>query len=127
MTLLFTYMTLPLVSSCIVVCKSDLVINFVGTYRGIMSHVEILDMSHLFHILNLAHALFLFLASLWKISILSRSGTTALALDTGTPRHSRALERHCRTIYRLLFSNFPSAFAIVGLFTFLMGFYRCYG
>src|SRR6187551_2074604 len=59
MTLCIVTMTLPLASSCSLLWECGLVINFVGTHRGIVSQVETLvalDMSHLlFHLLILAH------------------------------------------------------------------------
>ena len=64
MSLLIATITLPLVSSCLLLWKCGLVINLVGTYRGIVSHVgtlEALDMSHLFILLNLTHAFVFFL------------------------------------------------------------------
>jgi hypothetical protein len=63
MTLLIASITLPLAFTCLLLWKCDLVINFVGTPRGIVSHVgalEALDMSHLL-LLNLAHAFGFFL------------------------------------------------------------------
>ena len=64
MSLLIATITLPLVSSCLLLWKCGLVINLVGTHRGIVSHVgtlEALDMSHLLLLLNLAHAFVFFL------------------------------------------------------------------
>ena len=46
---------------CFLVEKCGLVINLVGTHRGIVSHVGALDMSHLLLLLDLAHALLFFL------------------------------------------------------------------
>ena len=59
MSLLIATITLPLVSSCLLLWKCGLVINLVGTHRGIVSHVgtlEALNMSHLLLLLNLTHA-----------------------------------------------------------------------
>ena len=64
MSLLIATITLPLVSSCLLLWKCGLVINLVGTHRGIVSHVgtlEALDMSHLLLLLNLSHAIDFFL------------------------------------------------------------------
>ena len=64
MSLLIITITLPLVSSCLLLWKCGLVINLVGTHRGIVSHVrtlEALDISHLLLFLDLAHALLFFL------------------------------------------------------------------
>ena len=64
MSLLIVAITLPLVSSCLLLWKCGLVINLVVTHRGIVSHVgtlEALDMSHLLLLLNLAHAFVFFL------------------------------------------------------------------
>jgi len=64
MSLLIATITLPLVSSCLLLWKCGLVINLVGTHRGIVSHVgtlEALDMSHLLLLLNLTHAFVFFL------------------------------------------------------------------
>jgi hypothetical protein len=63
MTLLIASITLPLALTCLLLWKCDLVINFVGTPRGIVSHVgalEALDMSHLL-LLNLVHAFVFYL------------------------------------------------------------------
>ena len=63
MSLLIATIILPLVSSCLLLWKCGLVINLVGTHRGIVSHVrtlEALDMSHLL-LLNLAHVFVFFL------------------------------------------------------------------
>jgi hypothetical protein len=56
-----TTITLPLASSCLVLWKCGLIIDLVGTYRSIVSHVGELDMSHLLLLLDLAHALLFFL------------------------------------------------------------------
>ena len=61
MTLLIASITLPLASSYLLVGKSCLVINLVGTHRGIVFHVGALDMSHLLLLLYLTHALLFFL------------------------------------------------------------------
>ena len=64
MSLLIVTITLPLVSSCLLLWKCDLVVNLVRTHRGIVSHVgtlEALDMSHLLLLLNLTHAFVFFL------------------------------------------------------------------
>ena len=64
MSLLIATITLPLVSSCLLLWKCGLVINLVVTHRGIVSHVgtlEALDMSHLLLLLNLTHAFVFFL------------------------------------------------------------------
>ena len=64
MSLLIASITLPLDFSCLLVWKCGLVINLVGTHRGIVSHVgtlEALDVSHLLLLLNLAHAFVFFL------------------------------------------------------------------
>ena len=64
MSLLIATITLPLVSSCLLLWKCVLVTNLVGTHRGIVSHFEILealDMSHPLLLLNLAHAFVFFL------------------------------------------------------------------
>ena len=53
--------TLPLAYFCILLRKCDLVINLVGTLRGIVSNVGALDMSHLLLLLDLAHVLLFFL------------------------------------------------------------------
>ena len=63
MSLLITTITLPLVSSCLLLWKCGLVINLVGTHRGTVSHIgtlEALDMSHLL-LLNIAHTFVFFL------------------------------------------------------------------
>ena len=61
MSLPIATITLPLVSSCLLLWKCGLVINLVGTHRGIVSHVGVLDISHIFLLLNLAHAFNFFL------------------------------------------------------------------
>ena len=60
MSLLIATITLPLVSSCLLLWKCGLDISLVGTYRGIVFHVEALDMTHLL-VLDLAHGLLFFL------------------------------------------------------------------
>ena len=63
MSLLITTITLPLVSSCLLLWKCRLLINLVGTHRGIVSHVgtlEALGVSHLLLLLNLSHAFVFF-------------------------------------------------------------------
>ena len=63
MSLPIATITLPLISSCLLLWKCGLVINLVGTHRGIVSHVgtlEALNMSHLLLLLNPTHAFVFF-------------------------------------------------------------------
>ena len=53
-----------------------MVINLVGTHRGIVSHIGALDMSHLLLFLDLAHALLFFLQG-----VVSHVVTLFLALE----------------------------------------------
>ena len=64
MSLLIATITLPLVSSCLLLWRCGLVINLVGTHRSIVSYVgtlKALDMSHLLLLLNLTDAFVFFL------------------------------------------------------------------
>jgi hypothetical protein len=76
MSLLIATITLPLVSSCLLLWKCGLVINLVGTLRGIVSHVGALHMNHLLLLLNLAHAFLFFLQG-----VISYMVTLLLALE----------------------------------------------
>jgi hypothetical protein len=125
-----------------------LVINLVGTHRGIVSHVgtlEALDMSHLLFLLDLAHALLFFLqgAISYMMTLLlapeaSDESLLWLKLHLGGLEGFSVLPRcgtaalGCGTgapyiLDRLHFSKLPFDFAIVGLVTFLMGFDACFG
>ena len=61
MSLLIATITLRLASFYLLVWKCGLIIDLVGTHRGIVSHVGALDMSHLLFLLDLDHALLFFL------------------------------------------------------------------
>jgi hypothetical protein len=147
-TLLIAIITLPLVSSCLLLWKCGLVINLVGTLRGIVSHVGAFDMSHLL-LLNLAHALLFFLPgaisymvtlflapkasdeSLLRLK-LHLGGLRALLFYLGAalPHVSWnlcILELNSCSLDRLYFLKFPFDFTTIGLVTFLMGLDACFG
>ena len=144
MSLLIATLTLSLVSSCLLLWNSGLVINLVGTHRGIVSHVETLealDMSHLLLLLNLAHAFVFFLqgAISYMVTLLlaletSDESLLRLKLHLGGLRgfavlsrcgtsvlgHGTTMSRNCCDLGRLWVSNLP-----LGIVTFLIKFDAC--
>ena len=108
MSLLMATTTLSLAYFCLLLWKCGLVINLVGTHRGIMSHVGSLDMSHLL-LLDLAHVLLFFLQG-----AISHMMTLSIALEA----NDGSLVHHFSLLLDL---------AIVGLVNFLIGFGACGG
>ena len=108
MSFLMATITLPLAYFCLLLWQYGLVINLVGTHRGIMSHVGSLDMSHLL-LLDLAHVILFFLQG-----AISHMMTLSITLEA----NDGSLVHHFSLLLDL---------AIVGLVTFLMGLDACCG
>ena len=109
MSLLMATIILSLAYFCLLLWKCGLLINLVGTHRGIVSHVGALDMSHLLLLLDLAHVLLFFLQG-----EISHMMTLSIALEA----NDGSLVHHFSLLLDL---------AIVGLVNFLMGLDGCIG